>query len=209
MDGEETHDGLPAAMPPCPPVRIMNLHQAKGLEVPCVFLADPTGGSDHEPELYVDRSGDRVRGFLRICATVGEFNQQVLAYPVGWDQHAAQETLYQDAECNRLLYVAATRAGSRLMVTQRANANKRNPWSPLEEYLADCADLKLPEAVERPQPPQRVLPADASTAAPQNSRNAGAVFAGPATLWPPPRRSRSPAAASHQRRANTGPNGAA
>ena len=151
---------------PAHPWRHMNLHQAKGLEAPYVFLADPTGGSDGE----ISRTlrGPQRRPSSRFLADLHHrwrVQPAGLGIPGRLGPAHAQEKLYQDAEPSRLLYVAATRAGSRLMVTQRANANKRDPWSPLEEYLADCADLKLPEAVEHPQPPQRVLPADASTAA--------------------------------------------
>jgi ATP-dependent helicase/nuclease subunit A len=146
VDGEETHDGLPAATPPEAPVRIMNLHQAKGLEAPFVFLVDPTGQSDHEPDLHVDRSGNRVRGFLRISVKRGEFTSELLAYPTQWETYAAEEKRFQDAEQKRLLYVAATRGGTRLVVAQRSKGNKGNPWSPLEDYLSECPDLTLPKA---------------------------------------------------------------
>src|SRR5262249_19789184 len=40
-------------------VQIMNLHKAKGLEAPVVFLADPMGEGKHPPELHVDRKSGR------------------------------------------------------------------------------------------------------------------------------------------------------
>jgi ATP-dependent helicase/nuclease subunit A len=165
VDGEETHDGLPAATPPRSPVRIMNLHQAKGLEAPYVFLADPTGASDHEPELHVDRGGNRVRGFLCISVPRSEFTSDLLAYPSGWDAHAGTEKQFQNAERDRLLYVAATRAGTRLVVAQREKGNIRNPWAPLEKHLTDCPNLVLPEAGEPKPPLERVIADDAGTLA--------------------------------------------
>jgi len=134
VDGEETHDGLPAAIPDQPPVRIMNLHQAKGLEAPIVFLADPIGKFAHEPTLHVDRSGDRSR--------------TVLACPKEWETHAAEEQQFQGAEKDRLLYVAATRPGTRLVISQRAKGNRFNPWSPLADYLSNCPEMPLPETAE-------------------------------------------------------------
>ncbi len=67
VDGAESHDAVPAASPSQAPVRIMNLHQAKGLEAPVVFLADPTGAFSHDPQIHIDRSGDGpTRGYLAI-----------------------------------------------------------------------------------------------------------------------------------------------
>ncbi|MFV1969308.1 MAG: PD-(D/E)XK nuclease family protein, partial [Pirellulaceae bacterium] len=124
---------------------------------PFVFLADPTGHGDHEPDLHVDRSSNRVRGFLQISAKRGEFRSEVLAYPTQWNTYAAEEKRFQDAERNRLLYVAGTRAGTRLVVVQREKGNKGNPWAPLDEYLTECPDLVLPEACETAAQPGRHL----------------------------------------------------
>jgi len=135
------------------------------LEAPYLFLADPTGASDHEPQLHVDRGGNRVRGFLCISVPRGEFTSEVLAYPSGWDAYAAREKQFQDAERDRLLYVAATRAGTRLVVAQREKVNTRNPWAPLEKYLDDCPSLVFPEGAERKPLSERVIADDAAAAA--------------------------------------------
>lgn len=165
VEGEETHDGLPAAMPEESPVRIMNLHQAKGLEAPFVFLADPTGKSAHEPTLHVDRSGNRVRGYLLVCGGGSSWNQTVLARPQQWETHAAEEQQFQDAEKSRLLYVAATRAGTRLVVAQRKKGNGWNPWSPLAGHLSDCPEMVPPEFVETTAEPERTITDDEPVAA--------------------------------------------
>ncbi len=165
VDGEETHDGLPAAAPDRQPVRIMNLHQAKGLEAPIVFLADPTGKSAHEPTLHVDRSGDRVRGYLQICGEGVGWSQTVLARPKGWDERAAEEQLFQDAEKDRLLYVAATRGGTRLIVSQREKGNGWNPWSPLAECLSECPEMVSPRKAKASVALERTLAAEEPAAA--------------------------------------------
>jgi ATP-dependent helicase/nuclease subunit A len=116
----------------------MNLHQCKGLEAPFVFLVDPSGERDHDVSVYIDRSGSVPRGYLPIY---GPKRSQwgrppVLAHPPGWDQLAAEEQRFLDAEANRLLYVAATRAGVKLVISQRVGqANEKNPWRLFDDQL--------------------------------------------------------------------------
>jgi ATP-dependent helicase/nuclease subunit A len=157
VDGVERHDGLPAATPEETPVRIMNLHQAKGLEAPFVFLADPTGRAHHAPTLYVDRSGDRVRGFMEISKKRGERHRELLARPKGWDALAEEEQRFQDAETNRLLYVAATRGESRLVIAQREKGNRSNPWSPLADHLSNFPRMPYPDSIETAAATERTL----------------------------------------------------
>jgi hypothetical protein len=110
---------LTAASPREAPVRIMNLHQAKGLEAPVVFLADPTGAFSHEPQIHIDRSGGPTRGYMAIYGKTSGYHPPLLAYPEQWKTFAEEEQQFQKAEKDRLLYVATTRAGNRLIVSQR------------------------------------------------------------------------------------------
>ena len=129
-DGAELHDGARALPGEGEAVRVMNLHKAKGLEAPVVFLADPTGQHEHGVRIHVDRSGERSLGYLAIHGErVGPRVAPLLALPDGWEAIAAREQRFLDAERLRLLYVAATRAGSLLVITQRERANHRNPWA--------------------------------------------------------------------------------
>lgn len=97
-------------------VRLMNLHQVKGLEAPVVFLIDPVEPRDREPDLFVDRSGETSRGYVAIREqSYGSYKPRDIALPHGWDELAARENEYKRAERNRLLYVAATRAKSILV----------------------------------------------------------------------------------------------
>ena len=61
---DEKHDGIPARPPTGLPVRVMNLHQCKGLEAPFVFLVDPSGEVDHDVEVLLIGVG-----FIR-CTTL-------------------------------------------------------------------------------------------------------------------------------------------
>ncbi|MEF8787879.1 MAG: UvrD-helicase domain-containing protein [Planctomycetota bacterium] len=142
-ESEEPQDGLPAAPGRREPMRIMNLHKAKGLEAPIVFLADPCGDRDPRADRHIDRSGDRTRGFLQITRRMG-YHWQVLGEPPGWDECAEEEEAFLEAEESRLRYVAATRAGAKLIVCRRPKRKNKNPWSPLETHLQDSPSLEMP-----------------------------------------------------------------
>ena len=66
VDRDGKHDGIPVRPPAEMSVRVMNLHQCKGLEAPFVFLVDPSGESDHDVDVHIDRSTDQPRGYLSI-----------------------------------------------------------------------------------------------------------------------------------------------
>ena len=89
----------------------MNLHKVKGLESPVVFLVDPSGESDHDVDLHIDRSANRVRGYLAVSGNKqGWQTPPLLAHPRHWQALAEDEQRFRNAEAQGLLYVAATRA---------------------------------------------------------------------------------------------------
>ncbi len=140
VDQEEQHDGLPVRPHRQAPVRVMNIHQCKGLEAPIVFLADPAGEYQHDVEMHIDRQGEWPRGYLAIPGRRrGQWGPRPwLAHSPGWSEFAAEEQRYLDAENNRLLYVAATRAAAKLVIAQRSDPRqKANPWRLFHTYLAD------------------------------------------------------------------------
>jgi ATP-dependent helicase/nuclease subunit A len=155
-EGAENHDGMPVRSSSDLPVRVMNLHQCKGLEAPFVFLVDPSGERSHDVEIHIDRAADHPRGYVAIYGR--KRNQwkkgapPLLAQPPGWDQLAQDEQRFLDAETHRLLYVAATRAGHRLVISQRdGNGNSTNPWQTLNSHLESQSDFQDLGAVTSPE----------------------------------------------------------
>ena len=156
IEREETYDGISALSPERSVVRVMNLHKAKGLEAPIVFLAGPTGERKHPVETHIDRfggpdpDGTTVTGFMTVCGEQIGYQRKLLAQPAGWAAASDAERAFLDAEAVRLRYVAATRAGSLLSITQRDVQNKENPWKHFAQGLEGGPDLPDPR---RPAPP--------------------------------------------------------
>ncbi len=159
--GARQEESLSALGSGGPAVRLMNLHQAKGLEAPVVILADPFGENQSAPEVYVDREGDSPRGYLTVSESLGQFGSRLLACHESWEIFASREKEHLEAERLRLLYVAATRAGSMLVITQRASRNNLNPWSFFADSLEGCETIPLygpPDIVESAPEPVRLDP---------------------------------------------------
>ncbi len=109
--------------PPRPPaqsesggaVRVMTVHQSKGLEAPIVFLPDTANsmgdlrGADKEPLLMRPQGADESWPplVMRLTKTWAPDCQ------IEWEQHVQQA---RTAEELRLLYVALTRAGEQLHI---------------------------------------------------------------------------------------------
>ena len=130
-------------------VRLTNLHRAKGLEAPVVFLAHPGKTLSIAPSVYVDRTGVRPRGYLRVNAGGPYGPGPVVAAPPGWGDLQAREQRYQDAEEMRLLYVAATRAKDLLVVSTYEAKPEKSPWFLFDEWLKDVPELDLPPDMPR------------------------------------------------------------
>jgi len=151
-------------------VRLMNLHKAKGLEAPVVWLANPSGPGDFEPDRHIRRTGGAPRAHFRFQRSYGRAKRTV-SHPVGWDESAAEERRYEQAEENRLMYVAATRARDLLVVSAYAgDLGERKAWGPLEAGLREIEEL--PENCFK----------EADPAPPPASRGPKAAVIGPAQL---------------------------
>lgn len=124
-------------------VRLMNLHQCKGLQSRVVFLADPcdTSPDRHGPDFHVSRIGSHPFLSMPVRVLRGQFGQHAIAEPEGWTDDEAEETRFLSAEALRLLYVAATRAENLLVVSTYEGDPERGPWAPLYPALADAPEL--------------------------------------------------------------------
>jgi ATP-dependent helicase/nuclease subunit A len=133
-------------------VRVMNLHQAKGLEAPVVILAAPFEERDHPPRLHVTRPEQgRAAGAIVVSESRWEFDRAVLACPLDWPVQEQTERAFEAAERDRLLYVAATRAEEELLVSDQ-DQRGRSSWQPFYEHLdAAFPPIDLPETA----PPER------------------------------------------------------
>ena len=127
-------------------VRLMNLHKAKGLEAPVVFLADPGRGWPNNVDVRIVRDGLNAAGYFELWREAGR-GKMVLGRPEHWETHEQQERAYLSAEECRLVYVAATRARDLLVVSRPEKGGGRNrPWQMLEPYLATVPALPIPPA---------------------------------------------------------------
>ncbi len=140
-------------------VRMMNLHKAKGLEAPVVFLANPAGVRGHEPDRHIVRTGEKgPRGYFVFEKKWG-FQRIRLSQPLDWAQKAEEEARYQEAEEERLMYVAATRARNALVISTYGAKMSSRAWEALDDSLeaseggsrVSVSELEFPRGMERPE----------------------------------------------------------
>jgi ATP-dependent helicase/nuclease subunit A len=129
-------------------VRIMNLHKAKGLESPVIFLAISYNPTIHDPTYYIERTGQEPYGHFLVYRS-NAYNKgkgKRLAQPKNWENYCQLEASYNEAEDIRLLYVAATRAKNLLVVSSlNHKSNKSNPWLPLLKNITEGMNIIVPE----------------------------------------------------------------
>lgn len=97
-------------------VRLMTMHGAKGLEAPLVVLLDTDTARSRNPEIIV-RRGEAGIGYCSFAKGGNNaYAGSPLAQPREWEHLVASESLYLEAERQRLRYVAATRARNALLL---------------------------------------------------------------------------------------------
>ena len=142
-------------------VRVMTVHQAKGLQAPVVFLADPYSPQSYAPSEHAGRDeAGRPYATVPLVRTYAHGGSSFVAAPSCWHERDAEEAaLYEAAEARRVLYVAATRAQGLLVVSRYGEKAGEGPWGPLHGGL-DAGALPLgslltgaAEAPDRPHYP--------------------------------------------------------
>ncbi|MDA0745508.1 MAG: UvrD-helicase domain-containing protein, partial [bacterium] len=130
-------------------VRLMNLHQAKGLQARVVFLADPadTSADRFGVDFHVSRTGDTPFLSMPVLKPKGPYAHECIAEPEGWAEDAEEETRFSSAEDLRLLYVAATRACNLLIVSCYNATPDKGPWALLYPALETVPELPVVTAI--------------------------------------------------------------
>lgn len=123
-------------------VRLMNVHQSKGLQARVVILADSYNAISTTPGKHVSRMTDPP--YVSIKVTVPRQNYPlVIAQPPGWDDDQAEEERFGQAEEDRLRYVAATRARNLLVVCWYEHNMDRGQWQPFYRGLRQVPELEF------------------------------------------------------------------
>lgn len=164
-DAEESNEveSLPLEPGRSDVVRVMNLHKAKGLEANVVFLADPNGGFPLRVDDHIERQGHTAYGWFKLVqrSESNSWGGRLLGQHADWPVHELAEIPYRQAEEDRLLYVAATRAREQLVVSRWTGNQKLKAWGVLNNFLTGANELRIPQTVAAPS----VEPLDCSTEA--------------------------------------------
>jgi ATP-dependent helicase/nuclease subunit A len=130
-------------------VRLMTIHQAKGLEFPVVFIPDigATPGGAHLPVAVWDgRLG---------CVARPPLDEEPLPFSeFGWSLYRTSEDVADWHEELRTLYVACTRAEDYLVLS----ASRPEPFQPKNTWmltLAERFNLETGACLEETPPPER------------------------------------------------------
>ncbi|HOC38446.1 MAG TPA: UvrD-helicase domain-containing protein [Thermodesulfobacteriota bacterium] len=130
-------------------VQLMTIHKAKGLEQKVVYIADATSENTVGNATFIDSNGGRI-----IYLIPGE--EETLEY-LEWKE---QEKLWEQAEVERLRYVAATRAQELLVINRIPYRKSENAFAaPFADkaHLAETVHIDLSGVALTPQTHEREL----------------------------------------------------
>jgi ATP-dependent helicase/nuclease subunit A len=132
-------------------VQLMTVHKAKGLEFPVVVIADAAhGGGRASPAVLIESN-------LGVLLDVRQDETRSAMHQLAALRNSAME----EAEDKRLLYVAATRAKEKLLVSGHVKIStaKRDPgrlllrgWLARLGEVVGLGEVRLPEPPTTPQP---------------------------------------------------------
>jgi ATP-dependent helicase/nuclease subunit A len=130
-------------------VRVLTIHGSKGLEFPIVFMAGlGVAPSNQQAVLGVDRISGAI-SVSAISVSIGARTRKANFVLGPVDDLAAQETAHLEAERDRLLYVAATRARDHLVLFLYHQARAHNVAAQrLIDAGVHTAAIELPELPE-------------------------------------------------------------
>ena len=159
-------------------VRILTVHSAKGLQSKVVYLADCLPDSSHTVKLHIRRDGGALLGSAAVVRG-SAFYESTELQPAGWAENVAEEKRFEQGEAMRLLYVAATRAKEKLVVSTHPEVGKgKGTW----DLLTAAMSGPLVQRVEV-DPPQLSLPDHAETEATADGMILGKPLSLPGPEW--------------------------
>lgn len=161
--GDAELDGLTLETGTEDAVRLLNVHQAKGMEANVVFLADPYGGPSDRVDSHVCREGGKRTDEIAVPLIRLYDNhpgRTILAAPEAWETFEEMEMTLDVAEEHRLQYVAATRAKQMLVVSRYLEGDKVRPWQVVESYCETSYVPNLDPPVLESQATPQTVPAD-------------------------------------------------
>jgi ATP-dependent helicase/nuclease subunit A len=113
-------------------------------------------------DVHIARAGLQAEGWFKVERRwEGSYGSTLLGEHADWAVHEATELPYLQAEEDRLLYVAATRARQMLVVSRwPVKAAGMAAWGALNGFLSSATELAVPPGVM----PVGITPPDCSTA---------------------------------------------
>lgn len=155
-------------------VRLMTVHASKGLEFPIVVLPDLNRKKQHDrTQATFD---PRLGPLVKPPKDSGRRDDDA---PVGLDFWRAAEAPEEDAEIDRLFYVACTRAADRLILSSCWDADTpiQNRWMKRLTERFDLLSGKLLEPSEIDELPLVSVPTPTTAPPAKQERRSGPTFA--------------------------------
>lgn len=134
-------------------VHIANLHKVKGLEAPIVIIAY-AGTNFAGPEVFVEYGEDSTEGYVfKVRQKCDTGNYKDVIRTSDCDDYKDEAKQGEKDENDRLVYVAATRARSVLIIGKAIQEKNNNPpfWKSLDSDLKPIMELLKDEQVADPQ----------------------------------------------------------